>query len=593
MARKARACVPCHERKVRCDAADIGLPCTRCINADRSVSCELVQQDRLQGGKRKRANAQPVEGERSESLAESASAPYPSRPRSEPAAATPRFSDHDLSIGREEIIPRLSTSGLPQEPLGQPTSVAGNVATNPISHSAAQLHSPFESSESASSSTQVGQPVGENDFQLQVCREMSQWQSAAPLGTPTSSSPQSKGQEIMEYHGGTNSMTILSEVLGRAPPKRLVRIVLRDPGSDPRHQLESTGLDDADIEYLQRKGALDLPPPHLCDEFLRLYFQFVYIYAPVIDRIQFLRDYRNGTVSKFLFYSILASVTPYAPTNLIRDIGFENYQSAQKTFIDRARLLYDVGVEKNQLHQLQGSLVLSHLYVSLYTEKDYRYWLSNAVRIATKMGLHKEEVGKNAGLPLRKLLRRVWWVLYNRDALLVFNGLDNLRRIHDTDFDTLELTLEDWDNGTIPEEFEDILQPVTKLHKSFLVASCQLSLITSQVMQTMTRTPVWSETTWDELEKKILRWQKDIPPELHCSANHEWGVDNFWVLVLEARIHVFKCMVYRTARDAFKSRNLDISHRATQKLHHAMLELDTIIDRIMVHGLVEYCPMFL
>ena len=182
-------------------------------------------------------------------------------------------------------------------------------------------------------------------------------------------------------------------------------------------------------------------------------------------------------MSKFLFYSILASVTPYAPTNLIRDIGFENYQSAQKTFIDRARLLYDVGVEKNQLHQLQGSLVLSHLYVSLYTEKDYRYWLSNAVRIVTKMGLHKEEVGKNAGLPLRKLLRRVWWVLYNRDALLVFNGLDNLRRIHDTDFDTLELTLEDWDNGTIPEEFEDILQPVTKLQKSFLVASCQLSLI--------------------------------------------------------------------------------------------------------------------
>lgn len=117
--------------------------------------------------------------------------------------------------------------------------------------------------------------------------------------------------------------------------------------------------------------------------------------------------------------------------------------------------------------------------------------------------------------------------------------------------------------------------------------------LASQVMQTMTRTPVWSETTWDELEKKILRWQKDIPPELHCSANHEWGVDNFWVLVLEARIHVFKCMVYRTARDAFKSRNLDISHRATQKLHHAMLELDTIIDRIMVHGLVEYCPMFL
>ena len=109
----------------------------------------------------------------------------------------------------------------------------------------------------------------------------------------------------------------------------------------------------------------------------------------------------------------------------------------------------------------------------------------------------------------------------------------------------------------------------------------------------MTRTSVWSESTWNELEENIICMQEALPAELHYSAIQEWNVENFWVLVLDPRIHVFECIMYRMARDAFKSRNLNMSRRAERKLHHAMLELDTTIDRIMVHGLVDYCPMFL
>ncbi|KAL4863856.1 hypothetical protein BDV12DRAFT_20866 [Aspergillus spectabilis] len=143
------------------------------------------------------------------------------------------------------------------------------------------------------------------------------------------------------------------------------------------------------------------------DKFLRLYFQCVDIYAPVVDRVQLMQEYRGQTVSFFLLHSVLASVAPYVPTNLIQDAGFKDYPSAQRAFINRARLLYNVGAERNQLRQLQGALILSQLHVSLYTEKDYRYWLSNAMRIATKMGLHEEEVGRNVHPPLRRLLRRM------------------------------------------------------------------------------------------------------------------------------------------------------------------------------------------
>ncbi|KAL2853469.1 hypothetical protein BJY01DRAFT_206744 [Aspergillus pseudoustus] len=43
----------------------------------------------------------------------------------------------------------------------------------------------------------------------------------------------------------------------------------------------------------------------------------------------------------------------------------------------------------------------------------------------------------------------------------------------------------------------------------------------------------------------------------------------------------------------FKSRNQKISCQASQKLQYSMLELGTTIDRIIVHNLVEYYPMFL
>ncbi|KAL2832190.1 hypothetical protein BJY01DRAFT_254008 [Aspergillus pseudoustus] len=579
MARKVRACVPCHERKVRCDAIEVGTPCTRCVNAERTQSCALVPQEKLRSMKRKR-QYEVNQHDRSAVISS-----HPSPARSEPIPPTPRF-DSGITRNRESANPRLSVPDLPPVPPHR----AGSVASFP----ALLAHSPFGCSSSPDSSpTQAGEPVGEDESQLQICREMSQWQSGQPPTAPTAAIPPTKGHEVIEYHGGMNSVTILSEVLGRAPPKRLVRIVLRDPVSHHTGpQLELNGLDEADMEYLQRKGAFETPAPEICDKFLRLYFQCVHVYTPVVDRVQFLQEYRAQTISFFLLHSVLASVAPYCPTSLIQEAGFDDYPSAQRTFINRARLLYDVGAERNQLRQLQGALLLSQVHVSLYTEKDYRYWLSNAMRIATKMGLHKDEVGRNVDLGLRRLLRRMWWVLYNRDALLVFNGLDNLRRIHDTDFDTAELTLDDWDEESVPAEFQDILPQVTNLQKHFLVASCGLSLTSARFIQALTRISTWSASTCMQLEEGMSKWRESLPLELRCSMIQEWTVENFWALVLDARSFVTECIMYRTMREAFKSRDPKISRRAAQRLQHAMLELDTTIDRIMVHNLVEYCPMY-
>lgn len=37
--KKSKACVPCHERKVRCNATRVGLPCTRCVKRNETQCC--------------------------------------------------------------------------------------------------------------------------------------------------------------------------------------------------------------------------------------------------------------------------------------------------------------------------------------------------------------------------------------------------------------------------------------------------------------------------------------------------------------------------------------------------------------------------
>lgn len=100
--------------------------------------------------------------------------------------------------------------------------------------------------------------VPEEDSQLQICREMSQWRTDAT--SPTRMGLLSQDREVIEYHDGTNSITILGEVFAQECPRRLVRILLRDPHSTTGKTPEMASLEKADREYLQTKGAFDLPP---------------------------------------------------------------------------------------------------------------------------------------------------------------------------------------------------------------------------------------------------------------------------------------------------------------------------------------------
>lgn len=170
----------------------------------------------------------------------------------------------------------------------------------------------------------------------------------------------------------------------------------------------------------------------------------------------------------FLLQAILASVIPYASMELLHDAGFEDHITAQKCFFNRAKLLHDVGGEKSQVRIVQGSLFLSFAHVSRDMEKDHRYWISNAARIAIRMGLHRNTTASKFDPHARKIYRRIWWVVYSWDTLLALHGLDAVRRFQHGEFDTQALTKEDWGEEIVSSDIEDLLSPIPELHKSFL-----------------------------------------------------------------------------------------------------------------------------
>lgn len=350
------------------------------------------------------------------------------------------------------------------------------------------------------------------------------------------------------------------------------------------------------------------------DKFLHLYFQCVYPYAPILNRLEFMQDYRSGKRSSFLLQCILANVAPYASPELLLEAGFSDRLEAQKSFFGKARLLCDLGSGIGQLQVLQGSLMLSSIHFSFGLDKDYRFWLTNAVRIATQMGLHRNGIAKDLDPGTRRLFRRIWWVLYNRDTLLAVSGLDNLRRLHDRDCDTDELTELDWgeEEETIPEQFKDILPPISLLHKVYLIENCKLARISMNLLQPSTfgacadhelgakftkvfktpgRTP--SDVAAQEVGEEISSWRRSLPAEMHIERVQEWSASNVWVLVLAAMGYRLECILYRTISDKYRGGENDtpLAQKAGPKQQNAMFELGIIIDRIALYQIACFCPL--
>ncbi|KAJ0116312.1 fungal specific transcription factor domain-containing protein [Diaporthe amygdali] len=144
-----------------------------------------------------------------------------------------------------------------------------------------------------------------------------------------------------------------------------------------------------DAKYLLGKGAFTLPPQNCLTSLIFVYFEYIHPYAPVLNRLEFMKAYQGGNYSIFLVQTILAAASLHASLPILSACGFQQRAEAQAAFCSRAILLYDFQYEKNEMTLLYGSTILASITFFQPANKDWQYWLYNAVRLMAKMGFQK------------------------------------------------------------------------------------------------------------------------------------------------------------------------------------------------------------
>ncbi|KAJ5621650.1 hypothetical protein N7528_006433 [Penicillium herquei] len=236
--RRPTACIPCHQRKVRCDAATNGTPCSRCISKDVAQGCTLVPPRASKRGST-RPQTHPLNSTRGRKN---------SSTRLNRASVTDA-ADSFGTIGSPVIPDERTQFHEPQGPA--PEILSYQSITTPTSN--------ITGESLRNSHTSVpNYAVSEEDAHVQTLHRMTDGNDAIP--SPAGISDEPHNYEVVEYFDNLNSVSILGEALGRRQTRRLIQLDL-----SPRHyasaeQRALSNLDPADADYLCSRGVFKTPP---------------------------------------------------------------------------------------------------------------------------------------------------------------------------------------------------------------------------------------------------------------------------------------------------------------------------------------------
>lgn len=139
-------------------------------------------------------------------------------------------------------------------------------------------------------------------------------------------------------------------------------------------------LTSIDRDYLRARGALQIPPPDLCDEIIGHYLCYVHPYLPVLYTST-LRQIMHGPhsprkagIGLFLFQAVMFSAVHLLDAQAIRRLGFDSPRDARRAFYERVRVCTSHVNSKSQINEL-GSFSTT-LTSSPIADVSYSLWCS-------------------------------------------------------------------------------------------------------------------------------------------------------------------------------------------------------------------------
>lgn len=354
------ACVHCHQRKVRCDARNVGVPCSNCRTSGK-LDCRIHE-------KKKRAPVRSVQhpvpircAPTSESNVPSAS---PAVPNPGPGVHHRTFSCGEIPVSKPQL-PREEGRLLYSEPATSERIFDAD-DDDGREHLVKLIDEDRNQQRSIKKGVRViyvGQDVSNLNFLLRQ---------------------QHGDREDEVYHFATNEIS--------------------------RRYIQSG------FEQLPR-DAFVLPEQSLADELVDAYFTHVNPGCPIIDEDVFLSQYRrrdpSDAPSLLVLQAVLLAGAHVSRPRPIRD-------TLKAAFFRRAKILFEARVERNRDILVQAALLLTWYSDPIDDDvaANAHYWVGVAARIATGLGLHRSSRPSMIVPHDKRMWRRAWWILVQFDVMV-------------------------------------------------------------------------------------------------------------------------------------------------------------------------------
>jgi hypothetical protein len=199
--------------------------------------------------------------------------------------------------------------------------------------------------------------------------------------------------------------------------------------------LETTNLPSLstqDLNYMESQCCLRVPVKEILDVFLRHYFLYVHPLIPLLDEGDFWAMYRaypqnpNSHRPKFpllVFQAMLFAACSFVPSETITALGYDSHRAARRTFYNRAKTLFDLGVESASHILCQAALLMSYWMTPLaaVATKSNSAWLQIAI---LKVKQYEAECvdsriqDEQSAASKKKLAKRLQWCCITRDYMM-------------------------------------------------------------------------------------------------------------------------------------------------------------------------------
>ncbi|KAL2153349.1 hypothetical protein VTH82DRAFT_4504 [Thermothelomyces myriococcoides] len=498
--RASRACETCHARKVRCDAASLGVPCTNCVAFQ--IECRIPQP------KRKKAQGTVV----------------PTR-------------DSDSERGDEDRSPL---------PPGTTTFPSG---TRPPA-----VYHTHEGTPSAST-TEAEQQKKEEMENATLASYMDIVMKPKFTRAPITEAGR------VAYLGESSNLTLL--VHDRQSEGDVVHYPLPENIKGSRARLTELDSIEIDILH-QRGAFLLPPRKlcdELIDSYFKWVHPIVPVINKTKFMRRY-KDPKNPPSLLLLQAMFLAGSRVCTNPQLMDANG--SSAPAALTFYKRAKALYDANYEDDRVTIVQSLLLMGWYWEGPEdVTKNVFYWTRVATIVAQGSGMHRSVEGSQLSLSDKRLWKRIWWSLFTRDRSVAV-ALGRPCHINLDDSDVEMLTEDDFieDEPDQPSEYPP--DPVHVQFFLQYVKLCEImGIVLSQQYSVAAKGRRHNPLDLTHSDMALADWLQNCPKIVYWEVprHHFWAAllhSNYYTtLCLLHRAHMPPSGSSKFADDsAYPSRNI-------------------------------------